>query len=344
MKEIRSITESENELYDKTVSHPLQSSTWGEFKKAMGQNVECVGIFDNKKLTSAFQVSFHKVPYSGCTVGYFPKGILPDADHIKALKEIAVKNKAIFIKLEPDTAVPANSQKIILEEADKFLLDNGAVHGKNLFTKFNFHIDLTPGAETLFNNLKSKTRYNTRLAMKKGVQIVEDTSENGMEVFIRLMQETTKRQKFYSHTPEYYRMMWKIIGNRSDSMMHIFHAMFNGQALVSWIVFLFNEKLYYPYGASSDAHREVMASNIMMWDTIKYGCCNNCSSFDLWGSLGPNPDTNDPWYGFHHFKEGYNPVLMENIGTYDIVYNKFLYKSFNFADKLRWLILRALKR
>ena len=344
MKTIRPISDNEKESYDNAVSHPLQSFAWGEFKKAMGQTVERAGIFDNEKLVSAFQVSFHKVPYTGCTVGYFPKGTIPDIEQLNALKDIAAKNKAIFIKSEPNIAVPANSQNNFLEETDKFLLKNGAVHGKNLFTKYNFHIDLTPGIDELFNNLKSKTRYNTRIAMKKGVQVVEDTSDNGIETYIRLMQETTKRQKFYSHTPEYYRTMWKAIGEKPGSMMHIFHAMYNGQPLVSWIVFLFNKKLYYPYGASSDAFREVMASNLMMWDTIKYGCASNCDCFDLWGSLGQNPDPGNPWYGFHHFKEGYNPALMENIGTYDIVYNKFLYKSFNLADKLRWLVLRGLKR
>jgi lipid II:glycine glycyltransferase (peptidoglycan interpeptide bridge formation enzyme) len=158
------------------------------------------------------------------------------------------------------------------------------------------------------------------------------------------MEETTVRQKFFSHTPSYYRTMWKTIGSEPDSMLHIFHAVYNEQVLVSWIIFLFNGVLYYPYGASSDTYREVMASNLIMWNSINYGCDNKCGKFDLWGSLGPDPDTNDPWYGFHHFKEGYNPVLMENLGTYDMVYNKLYYNLFNFADKLRWLKLRTFGR
>ena len=348
MKTTRSISDNEREVYDRAVCHPLQSFAWGDFKKAMGQNVERAGTFENDELISAFQISFHKIPHTIQTVGYFPKGITPDIEQLDFLKHLSAKQKAIFIKMEPYTASAVDTSnenpKNILNEERNFLLDNGALAGKNLFTKYNFHIDLTPGLDELFGKLRSKTRYNTRLAMKKGVQIIEDTSENGMEIYIRLMQETTTRQKFFSHTPEYYRKMWKIIGQSPNSMMHIFHGMYNGQALVSWIIFLFNGKLYYPYGASSDAYREVMASNLMMWEAIKFGLCNNCTLFDLWGSLGPEPDTKDPWYGFHHFKEGYNPVLMENLGTFDLVYNKFLYKSFNLADKLRWFILRKLKR
>ncbi|MDR0463498.1 MAG: aminoacyltransferase [Treponema sp.] len=342
--QVRSISESEKDIFNSVVTHPLQSYDWGEFKKATGQKIERIGIFDNEKLVNAFQVSFHKIPVIGRTAGYIPKGCMPDADQLTALKEAARKNKAVFIKLEPDIAAAAEISENILKSKKDFLLQNKAVNGKNLFTKFNFHLDLTPGIDDIFSNLKSKTRYNVRLAMKKGVQVVEDTSEKGMETYIRLMQETTSRQKFFSHTPQYYRTMWETIGRKENSMMHIFHAMYNDQSLTSWIIFLFNGKLYYPYGASSDAFREVMASNLMMWDMIKYGHENKCVCFDLWGSLGKNPDIKDPWYGFHHFKEGYNPALMENIGTYDLVYNKFLYKSFNAADKLRWFLLRTFHR
>ena len=338
---IKSISGDEKEIYDQAVSHPLQSFAWGEFKKAMGQSVERVCVLDNEKNAGAFQVSFHKIPYTRGTVGYFPKGCMPDRIQIDALKEIAARQKAVFIKLEPN--VYAGSEGVF-EKERKFLLENGALEGKNLFTKYNFQLDLTPGPDELFSNLRSKTRYNVRLAAKKGVEIIEDTTEGGMEIYIRLMQETTSRQKFFSHTPRYYRVMWKVIGERENSMMRIFHAMYNKQPLVTWIIFLFNGKLYYPYGASSDAYREVMASNLMMWEMIKYGHEKSCSCFDLWGSLGPAPDVNDPWYGFHHFKEGYNPVLVKNIGTYDLVYKKFFYNSFNAADKIRWFFLRRFRK
>ena len=339
---IRAVSDNEKDLYDQAVSHPLQSFAWGEFKKAMGQNVERICIFNDNKPVSAFQVSFHKIPYTGKTVGYLPKGCMPDADQINSLKETALKHRAIFIKLEPN--VYADSADDVFKEQENFLLKNAAVRGKNLFTEYNFHLDLTSGIDELFANLRSKTRYNVRLAEKKGVEIIEDSSENGMETYIRLMQETTSRQKFFSHTPQYYRTMWNVIGKSKNSMMRIFHAMYQGQPLVSWIIFNFNGRLYYPYGASSDACREVMASNLMMWEMIKYGHEKSCKSFDLWGSLGPNPDAKDPWYGFHHFKEGYNPVLVKNLGTFDLVYKKFFYKSFNLADKIRWFILRGNRR
>jgi len=60
----------------------------------------------------------------------------------------------------------------------------------------------------------------------------------------------------------------------------------------------------------------------------------------MWGSLGPDADENDEWYGFHRFKKGYGPRLVEYVGSYDLVIKPFLYKFYVLADKIRWVILR----
>ena len=118
-------------------------------------------------------------------------------------------------------------------------------------------------------------------------------------------------------------------------------AKYKGKTLVTWIVFTFNNVLYYPYGASSSEHKEVMASNLMMWEAIRFGKKMGCKVFDMWGSLGPSPDSKDPWYGFHRFKEGYGGKLVEFIGSYDLVLSPFLYQLYNLAHRTRWLYLRA---
>ena len=83
-----------------------------------------------------------------------------------------------------------------------------------------------------------------------------------------------------------------------------------------------------------------MASNLMMWEAIRFGKKNGAKMFDMWGALGPNPNPKDPWYGFHRFKEGYGAKLTESIGTYDLVINPYLYPLYNLADRLRWVFLK----
>ena len=63
----------------------------------------------------------------------------------------------------------------------------------------------------------------------------------------------------------------------------------------------------------------------------------------MWGSLSENPDPTDSWYGFHRFKQGYGPDLVEFIGSFDLVINPIIYQGYKVADKLRWLYLKLRK-
>ena len=54
----------------------------------------------------------------------------------------------------------------------------------------------------------------------------------------------------------------------------------------------------------------------------------------MWGALGPDADPEDPWFGFHKFKQGYGGHLVEYIGTYDLVFNWPVYMLFTIIDRL----------
>lgn len=335
---IRPLREEEKDVYNRVVDHPLQSWEWGEFRKKTGVKVERIGFFQSGQLKRALEVSFHSIPLINQAAGYCPKGFMPDEEQLAALRQLAQAQNALFIKLEPNIAQPVDTPSAHASIAE-FLEKEGAVPGKPLFTKYTFILDLAKDEETLFANLESKTRYNIRLAYKKGVRIFENTSEEGMEQYLELLSKTTERQAFYAHSPEYFRTMWRTLGQ--SGMLRIFHAVYEEKILVSWIMFVFNGVLYYPYGASSRENPEVMASNLMMWEMIRFGKEQGCRSFDMWGSLGPEPDKKSPWYGFHRFKRGYNGILYEFLGTYDLITgNPWVYKAFRMADNIRWALLR----
>lgn len=334
---IRPLRIEEKAEYNKVVQHPLQSWEWGDFRQATGTSVERIGFFDQGKLKNGLQVTFHRLPILGKTAGYLPKAFMPDEDQIEALRQLGKAHQALFIKLEPNISqkvgVPSAHRQIV-----KFLAESNAIPGRPLFTKHTFILDLTKSDEELFANLSNKTRYNINLAIKKGVVIYENTSQEGMETYLQILAETTKRQGFYAHSPDYFRKMWEVLGK--SGLLKIFQAVYEGKVLASWIMFLFNGVIYYPYGASSREHREVMASNLLMWEMIRFGKKTGCTKFDLWGSLGENPDPNDPWYGFHRFKKGYGGELHEFIGTFDLITDFALYKPFRFVEDLRWKWLR----
>jgi len=140
--------------------------------------------------------------------------------------------------------------------------------------------------------------------------------------------------------------LWETLktqNKNNEFSIHLLKAIYNKETLAAWILFVLGNTLYYPYGASSIKYREVMASNLMMWEAIRFGKRLNLKKFDMWGALGPNPNVKDPWYGFHRFKEGYGPDLVEFIGSYDLVINPFMYRIYKTADKIRWALLKIKK-
>ena len=239
--------------------------------------------------------------------------------------------------MEPDVSMPP--YKVAdLEGLQAFLLENGCQVGRALFTPYTFLIDLTKSEEELSANLKPKTRYNVRLAQKHGVQIIEDSTDAGFAEYLELLKLTTKRQQFYAHTETYQQKMWQHM--RGAGIARLLKATWQGKTLVAWILFHYRDRLFYPYGASSRDHKDLMASNLIMWEAIRFGKQLGCKTFDLWGALPPEADPKDPWFGFHTFKAGYGGVHTRFVGTFDLVIDPNFYQLYRVVDRWRWRLLR----
>lgn len=327
----REVVDSEKEKYNSIVSHPCQSWEWGEFRKKTGAEVFRIGVFEKGELVSGYQLTVHQTPYTRYSVGYLPRGPMVNEEMVETLKKIGRENDCIFFRIEPN---------IERESGRAGELENLGLQPspRPFFYQDTFLIDLTKSEEGLLKAMKQKTRYNIRLAQRHGVKVTEDNSDETFGIYLQLLKEATKRQKFYAHTPHYHRKMWAVL--KPAGITHLLKAEYQGEVLTVWILFKFHDVLYYPYGASSSLHRNVMANNLMMWEAIRLGKKLGCKIFDLWGCLGPDPNPKDPWYGFHRFKEGYGGKLIELVGSFDLILNPTLYKLYNFADTLRWKFLR----
>jgi lipid II:glycine glycyltransferase (peptidoglycan interpeptide bridge formation enzyme) len=311
--------------------HPLQSPEWGEFRKKTGITV--------LQIAPGFQMTIHPLPKIPWNIGYLPKCAQPTKEIINKLYEAGKQHKCVFIKMEPNTIknsshqIPPTNYQI-------------RVSPHPLFTNYTFHLDITQSEEQLLKNMKQKTRYNIRIAQKNNVMVNEEISDKAFETYLSLSRQTWDRQKFFGHTEHYHRLMWNTL--QPAKIAHLLIAYFTPEhgsekpkpvPLAAWILFLYKNVLYYPYGASSTENKDVMASNLMMWEAIRFGKKHSATLFDTWGSLGPNPDPTDPWYGFHRFKEGYGGNLVEFVGSYDLIINPLLYQVYNIIHPIRQFIL-----
>jgi lipid II:glycine glycyltransferase (peptidoglycan interpeptide bridge formation enzyme) len=124
--------------------------------------------------------------------------------------------------------------------------------------------------------------------------------------------------------------MWMIL--RKAGIAHLLTATYQKEIITTWILFSWKNFLYYPYGASTEEHKNVMANNLMMWEAIKFGKKLGLTTFDLWGR--------EVGKGFTKFKEGYNPKIVEFLGTWDLVINKPIYAIYKLAEAVRWPALK----
>ncbi len=317
------------EKWEKVAKHPLQSWWWGEARKETSVKVVRLGEFEKEKLKNVFQFTVHKVPVFNFKIAYLPRSVMPSKSILDKLYEYAKKEGVAFVKIEP---YEKKGKKVIKHT-------NLRKSPHPLFPKWTIMLDLDKSEEELLANMKRKTRYNIRLAQRKGVKVREMSNEKGFNIFLKLHFETCKRQKYRSHTPTYHKIIWK---NLKEKIAHILIAFYKNTPLAAYEIFLYKNTLYYPYGGSAYKYRNLMASNILMWEAIKFGKRHGAKVFDMWGSLPPNYDKSHPWAGFTRFKEGYGGEFVEFIGSWDLVVDELKYKLFSISYKLRNIFLKLI--
>lgn len=324
---IRIISDNFSPLeYNELALHPLQTWEWGEARKKTG--VEVLRLSDGKNV---FQLTFHKIPKTSFKIGYLPRSVFPTKDVLDFLYNYGKKNKIIFIKIEPNVGKKSSNNETMKQ------FNNLIISPHPLFPSWTQILNLNKTEDELLKSFHHKTRYNIRLAEKKGVVVREMSNEKGFDIFSKLYFETCKRQKYFGHTPKYHKIVWDSL---KKSIVHILIAFYKDVPLAAYELFYFKNTFYYPYGGTSLKYRNLMASNFLMWEAIKLGKKLGAKKFDMWGSLSPNYDTTNAWAGFTRFKEGYGTKFTEFIGSYDLVINPFLYKIYNIVYSLREIYLK----
>lgn len=315
-------------LYNLTTQHPLQSWEWGEARKKTGIDILRIGEFDGNDLKKSYLITLHKIPYTSYQIGYIPRSLIPTKELIEFLKNQKISKKVIFYKFEP------YEKKTIKIEQDLSSLTKSS---KPLFTPWTILLDISKSKEELNKNLKPKTRYNIKLAQKKGVIVKEESNQKGYKIFEKLYFETTKRQGYHGHDKNYHEAIWNSLKGK---MSNILIAYYKNEPLSAYELFIFKNRGYYVYGASSDKYRNLMASNLLMWEALMFCKNKGCTSFDMWGSLPKNYSQNHPYAGFTRFKEGYGGDFVEMIGSFDFIVKPFIYRLYNFAYFLRKMYLK----
>jgi len=327
---IREVFENEKDNYNQVVKSITQSWEWGEFREKTGKKVIRLGGFEGSKMVEAMSIFLHPIAYFSHNIGYIPRGFISDKKWLAAIYEIGKKHNCVFIKIDRE-----------IEEEKAGVGVFNLVAAKSVLPQYTFWLDLTKDENGIMAAMGEKTRYNIRLGTKHKVVVKEGKTEADVEIFIKFLGETERRQGFYSHYPEYYRLLWKTLGR---NFCRILTGYINTIPLASIMLFKFKDILYYPYGGSSLEQREKMANYVVHWEAIKLGKKLGCTVYDMWGAYKEQPKPVDPWFGIWRFKKGFGGKLVSYPDSLDLVIDKRLYNYYLLADKIRWKLLGAKRK
>lgn len=188
-------------------------------------------------------------------------------------------------------------------------------------------VDLTRSEDELMAAMHEKTRYNVRLAAKKGVTVREGRSTEDTEAFLRLLSETGARQGFTPQAASYVRATHAFLAPLGMSRIRL--AEHEGQVLAANLEIVFGDTVTYLHGASSSEHRELMAPYLLHWEAIRVAKAYGKNYYDLWGC---NPESQasyyykPSWEGITRFKRGIGGQQVDLVGTWDLPVNRVLYR------------------
>jgi len=301
----------------------LQSWQWGEFYIQRNQEIYRLAVADAEgKILAVAQIIRMPLPMRKYYF-YIPRGPITAKNEsvelldflFNEIRNLALREKAIFIRLDP--AWPP-------ETAPAGLLKNAIIVGQ-VQPQQTLILDITKSEEELLAQMKSKCRYNIKVAQKHCVQI--DEGEKYLDDFINLTKQTAERDEFISHGENYYRQM--LITLAADGTMKLIVAKDGGKVIVANLVIFFGDWCVYLHGASDYEYRDQMAPYLLQWETIQLAQGYGKKYYDFWGV------DEKKWPGVTRFKTGFAPEqkFTEYAGAYDLPLSGFWYRLYRLVRK-----------
>ncbi len=282
----------------------LQSSKWLKFQESAGHKAHLffIEVIDTYFTAFEYSLPLNKKYY------YIPRGPVINNEKLqkefeKEFKKILSKD-IIFVRFEPNW-IPASARKI-----------------NDLQPSHTFYTDLLLDEKTLLDGMHQKTRYNIRLALKKEMSFLYNDPD--IDSFIKLIKETSARDKFVSHPISYYKKMIESGAAQLATLKD------NEEVLAAGIFAQYGDTMTYLHGASSSNKRELMAPYALHWEMMMFAKGEGLKHYDWHGV------DDKKWPGFTRFKRGFGGTDIIYPGTFDLVLDSIAYTGYT--------VIRALVR
>lgn len=320
------MTSAVNQAWDAFVARQpagslLQTSRWGLLKAEFGWGWGVAALNNPLPLAGA-SVLYKRLPLRLGSIAYVPRGPVVDwADAaltqsaLALLERAARQRRAWALWIEPERFDSPEAQAQLRELGFR-------PSARTIQPPRTILVDISGSEDEVLARMKQKTRYNIRLAGRKGVTVREATLAD-TPTFYALMQETGQRDAFGVHSEAYYRRALELLAPAGQGAL--FLAEVAGGPVAGLMVFALGERAWYFYGASSERHREKMPPYALQWEAIRWAKARGCTTYDLWGIPDADEATleaqfetrSDGLWGVYRFKRGFGGQVVRYVGLWE---------------------------
>lgn len=310
----------------------LQSEAWMRFQEAAGKRavrLSADGWNGNGILHALFPVGEYLYVPRGPRGRTKNEGLGILGEASRALFAKAKELNAGWIRIEPETETALAE---IRESAQGARIVK-APH--DMQPRETFALDLSPTEDALLSSMKSKVRYNIRVAGKRGVKAVASTDAEHVRAFIRLVTGTADRKGIVPHPKAYYEAMCATLLGESGK---IFAAEKDGEIVAANLVVFHGDTATYLHGGSDERFRADMAPFLLQWEAMREAKRRGCAWYDFGGvNMGELGAGEGKWLGITRFKTGFSPTTGATVfpGTYDIVLSPVRYAAYRMMRRLK---------
>jgi lipid II:glycine glycyltransferase (peptidoglycan interpeptide bridge formation enzyme) len=317
----------------------LQSWHWKEFQEKIGRRTFVLAVEDRERIIGYALFIIHRLPfgqYFYCPRGpLFVKDITEEAQAqaigliVQRAKELAAKTRTIFFRIEPPMTQPKKPwiegvwwQSRLSWKRTRFVQPSDTLL-----------LNLNQEEGVLMDEMRPKTRYNIKLARRKGVMVAEGKGKGDFEIFWMLLSETAKRQNIRTHSREYYE---QLLSAGDDTIMEcqLFIASYDEVPLSAIMMLYYYDTAIYLHGGTSHLHRNVMAPHFLQWQSILSAKKRGCHYYDFYG-IAPKDGLNHPLANVGRFKRGFGGREVNYVGTYDLIFHSRWYKLYRILKNIQ---------
>ena len=312
----------------------LNSSYWGSFQAELDKKVLRLRLEENGSLEGVSLIVKEELPPAksyfyapkGPLLNYFQNNFEEDLKKfIKKIKNIAEEEDAIFLRVDPP---------LPLSFSEYFFKAGFIKADKEVQPQETLILDISKTAEEILAEMKPKTRYNIRLAEKKGIKIKTSQNPRDIHHFTDLIEVAEKRGNFRYHPKKHYSKFLEVLGK--ENLALLFWAEYGQKTLAAIIVTFWQGRATYAHGVSGKDYKNLMAPHLLEWRAIEEAKKRGCNFYDFYG-ITSSDDPNHYWAGVTRFKKGFAPngKIEQYMGSFDFIFQPEWYRLYNLIRNIR---------